>query len=107
MSVGSRGRFLDTEEVTGSNPVSPTIDIQPLTSGNADQGLFLCGRRAIPVRLHAVHLSGGGDRRRRLLIHRLGGAGSVSPERKTRGNLPADKADDEDRYANVYRMPRP
>ena len=32
-------RFLDTEEVTGSNPVSPTIDIQALTSGTAGQGL--------------------------------------------------------------------
>ena len=35
-------RFLDTEEVTGSNPVSPTIDGQPLTSGDAGQGLFVC-----------------------------------------------------------------
>ena len=32
-------KLVDTEEVTGSNPVSPTIDIQPLTSGNAGQGL--------------------------------------------------------------------
>ena len=32
-------RFLDTEEVTGSNPVSPTSTRQPLTSGNASQGL--------------------------------------------------------------------
>src|SRR6478752_1775304 len=34
-------RFLDTEEVTGSNPVSPTSTKQPLTSGNAGQGLFV------------------------------------------------------------------
>ena len=27
-------RFLDTEEVTGSNPVSPTRRKQPLTCGN-------------------------------------------------------------------------
>jgi hypothetical protein len=32
--------MLDTEEVTGSNPVSPTIDEQPLTSGDAGQGLL-------------------------------------------------------------------
>ena len=36
--------MLDTEEVTGSNPVSPTIDERPLTCGNADQGLFSFGR---------------------------------------------------------------
>ena len=30
---------LDTEEVTGSNPVSPSTK-QPLTSGNAGQGLL-------------------------------------------------------------------
>ena len=29
-------RFLDTEEVTGSNPVSPTSMKQPLTCGNAE-----------------------------------------------------------------------
>ena len=40
-AIGAVGaRFLDTEEVTGSNPVSPTIDEWPLTSGNTDQGLF-------------------------------------------------------------------
>ena len=39
---GVVARFLDTEEVSGSNPVSPTIDIQPLTSGNAGQGLLSC-----------------------------------------------------------------
>jgi hypothetical protein len=32
--------MLDTEEVTGSNPVSPTSIRQPLICGNADQGLF-------------------------------------------------------------------
>jgi len=32
-------RFLDTEEVTGSNPVSPTNMKRPLTCGNADRGL--------------------------------------------------------------------
>ena len=31
-------RFLDTEEVTGSNPVSPTSTKQPLTCRNAGQG---------------------------------------------------------------------
>ena len=35
-------RFLDTEEVTGSNPVSPTSTRQPRTSGNASQGLSCC-----------------------------------------------------------------
>ena len=34
-------RFLDTEEVTGSNPVSPTSTKQPLTSGDAGQGFSL------------------------------------------------------------------
>ena len=34
--------MLDTEEVTGSNPVSPTIHGQPLTSGDAGRGLFSC-----------------------------------------------------------------
>src|SRR3954466_258252 len=33
-------RFLDTEEVTGSNPVSPTSTKQPLTCGDVSQGLF-------------------------------------------------------------------
>src|SRR3954454_18908071 len=33
-------RFLDTEEVTGSNPVSPTSTKQPLTCGDASQGLL-------------------------------------------------------------------
>ena len=33
-------KLVDTEEVTGSNPVSPIIDRQPLTSGDAGQGLF-------------------------------------------------------------------
>ena len=32
--------MLDTEEVTGSNPVSPTSDERPLTCGNAAQGPF-------------------------------------------------------------------
>ena len=32
-------RFPDTEEVTGSNPVSPTSKIEPLTCGDVDQGL--------------------------------------------------------------------
>src|SRR4051812_277097 len=31
-------RFLDTEEVTGSNPVSPTEENWPLTCENAEQG---------------------------------------------------------------------
>ena len=44
-------RFLDTEEVTGSNPVSPTIDRQPLTSGNADQGLFSLPRDEVKLDL--------------------------------------------------------
>jgi hypothetical protein len=34
-------RFLDTEEVTGSNPVSPTSSIGPLTCGNAGSGAFV------------------------------------------------------------------
>jgi hypothetical protein len=38
-------RFLDTEEVTGSNPVSPTLDKQPLTCGNADAGAVFIRRR--------------------------------------------------------------
>ena len=33
-------RFLDTEEVTGSNPVSPTSTKQPLTCEDAGQGPF-------------------------------------------------------------------
>ena len=33
-------RFLDTEEVTGSNPVSPTSRKEPLSCGDAGQGLF-------------------------------------------------------------------
>jgi hypothetical protein len=32
--------MLDTDEVTGSNAVSPTNLEQPLTSGNAGRGLF-------------------------------------------------------------------
>jgi hypothetical protein len=31
-------RFLDTEEVTGSNPVSPTREKQPLTCEDAESG---------------------------------------------------------------------
>jgi hypothetical protein len=31
----------DTEEVTGSIPVSPTSTKRPLTSGNAGQGSFI------------------------------------------------------------------
>jgi hypothetical protein len=31
--------MLDTEEVPGSNPASPTIDESALARGNADQGL--------------------------------------------------------------------
>ena len=34
-------RFLDTEEVTGSNPVSPTSTKQPLTCINAGSGAFV------------------------------------------------------------------
>src|SRR4051794_10945881 len=44
-------RFLDTEEVTGSNPVSPTSTEQPLTSGNAGQGLV--SFQADPARMAA------------------------------------------------------
>ena len=33
-------RFLDTEEVTGSNPVSPTSTNRPLTCGDVDPGAF-------------------------------------------------------------------
>src|SRR4249919_2501931 len=33
-------RFLDTEEVTGSNPVSPTSTKQPLTCRDAGSGAF-------------------------------------------------------------------
>jgi hypothetical protein len=43
--------MLDTEEVTGSNPVSPTIDMEPLTSGNADRGLFCLVRGEAEVDL--------------------------------------------------------
>ena len=32
--------MLDTDEVTGSNPVAPTTTKRPLTCGNADRGLF-------------------------------------------------------------------
>src|SRR4051812_35903467 len=38
-------RFLDTEEVTGSNPVSPTSTKRPLTSGNAERRLLASNRR--------------------------------------------------------------
>lgn len=31
--------MLDTQEVTGSHPVSPTVDDKALTCGNASQGL--------------------------------------------------------------------
>src|SRR3954469_2796455 len=34
-------RFLDTEEVTGSNPVSPPSSIRPLTCGNTGSGAVL------------------------------------------------------------------
>jgi hypothetical protein len=34
---------LHTEEVTGSNPVSPTNTFRPLTSGNATSGAFSFG----------------------------------------------------------------
>lgn len=34
--------MLDTEEVTGSNPVSPTITKRPLASGNAGRGFRRC-----------------------------------------------------------------
>lgn len=34
--------MLDTEEVIGSNPVSPTINEQPLTRGSAGRGLLSC-----------------------------------------------------------------
>src|SRR4051795_2889688 len=33
-------RFLDTEEVTGSNPVSPTHENRPLICAEAEQGPF-------------------------------------------------------------------
>ena len=33
--------MLDTEEVTGSNPVSPTIDMEPLTMVTLIGGCFL------------------------------------------------------------------
>src|SRR5690606_17896550 len=39
-------RFLDTEEVTGSNPVSPTSTDRPLTSRYAGQGPRLFRARA-------------------------------------------------------------
>ncbi len=39
-------RFPDTEEVTGSNPVSPTECKWPLTCRDANQGLFAFRRRA-------------------------------------------------------------
>ena len=42
-------RFLDTEEVTGSNPVSPTSTKQPLTCGNTGQGLILSHARGPDV----------------------------------------------------------
>jgi len=38
-------RFPDTEEVTGSNPVSPTEN-KPLTCGNAVRGCFVCRHEA-------------------------------------------------------------
>src|SRR4051794_35091759 len=38
-------RFLDTEEVTGSNPVSPTREKQPLTCEDAESGAFLSATR--------------------------------------------------------------
>ena len=41
-------RFLDTEEVTGSIPVSPTNGNRPLTSGNAGQGLFEMRAEHVP-----------------------------------------------------------
>ena len=34
-------RFPDTEEVTGSNPVSPTNETRPLTCGDAESGAFV------------------------------------------------------------------
>jgi hypothetical protein len=44
-------RFLDTEEVTGSNPVSPTSTKRPLTCGNAARApWFGPWRRATPAR---------------------------------------------------------
>ena len=54
-------RFLDTEEVTGSNPVSPTSTKRPLNCGNARSGAFCfprhvgydCGRNRLQVVLSA------------------------------------------------------
>lgn len=40
-------RFLDTEEVTGSNPVSPTTKKHPLTCEHRSGGL-LCSRLHVP-----------------------------------------------------------
>ena len=42
-------RFLDTEEVTGSNPVSPTTGERPLNCGNAVRGPSSCRRRGPDV----------------------------------------------------------
>src|SRR5690606_9198666 len=51
-------RFLDTEEVTGSNPVSPTIGKRPLTCGNASRGPLIFPGRAIHVRSLKSHFGG-------------------------------------------------
>ena len=51
-------RFLDTEEVTGSNPVSPTRQQQPLTCIGADLGAVLIPPRVGSVPDGAAHLRG-------------------------------------------------
>jgi hypothetical protein len=61
-------RFLDTEEVTGSNPVSPTSDMRPLTSGNAESG-------AVFIRALVGYVSGPG------LAAQWEGAPNESPSR--------------------------
>jgi hypothetical protein len=58
-------RFLDTEEVTGSNPVSPTSTIRPLTSGNASRGPFCIPARSRETSLWVSNWVSIHPRRRR------------------------------------------
>ena len=50
-------RFVHTEEVTGSNPVSPTESKPPLTCGNAGSGAVSIWS-ACPLRVHQRSISG-------------------------------------------------